>query len=72
MTYHGRVQGGIVVLDDAASLAEGTEVEVSPVGAVAPVSWADVLKDVIGTAEGLPADSARNHDHYLYGTEKQR
>jgi hypothetical protein len=44
------------------SLAEGTEVEVEPVPPAPATSWADALKDVIGTAKGLPADSSRNHD----------
>jgi hypothetical protein len=71
MTYRGRVQGGVVVLSDPSSLAEGTEVEVAPVNAAGEATWADVLKDVIGAAKGLPADSSRNHDHYLYGAEKK-
>ena len=71
MTYHGRVQGGMIVLDDPKSLPEGTEVEVAPVETAQAPTWAEVLKDVIGAANGLPADSARNHDHYLYGTGKK-
>ena len=35
-------------------------------------TWAEVFKDVIGKAKGLPADSADNHDHYLYGVPKRR
>ena len=31
----------------------------------------EVLKDFVGVAEDLPADLARNHDHYLYGTPKK-
>ncbi len=34
-------------------------------------TWAEVFKDIIGKAEGLPADSSINHDHYLYGTPKK-
>jgi hypothetical protein len=30
----------------------------------------DVLLEVAGTAEGLPRDMARNHDHYLHGTPR--
>jgi hypothetical protein len=29
------------------------------------------LLDVAGTAEGLPRDMARNHDHYLHGTPRE-
>ena len=31
----------------------------------------EALLDVAGTAEGLPADMARNHDHYLHGTPRE-
>ena len=29
------------------------------------------LLRIAGTANGLPADLAENHDHYLYGTSKR-
>lgn len=72
MTYRGRMRNGVVILDPPASLAEGCEVEVRPVtqGEVIP-SLYERYKDFIGIAEGLPADSSRNHDHYLYGVPKQ-
>jgi hypothetical protein len=31
----------------------------------------DFLLRVAGTAEGLPADLASNHDHYLYGSPRR-
>jgi len=31
----------------------------------------EVLLDFAGTAEGLPRDMARNHDHYLHGTPRE-
>jgi hypothetical protein len=67
MTYRGHVKSGQVVLDEPAELPEGTEVsvEVMP-GAVAPLG--QKLLQYAGQAQGLPADAARNHDHYLYGT----
>lgn len=37
------------------------------VGSSKPVDWSDVLEEFAGKAEGLPADMARNHDHYLHG-----
>ena len=72
MTYRGRVKNGVIVLNTPGALPEGAEVDVSP----APAdddgpTWAEVFKDVIGKAEGLPADSSINHDHYLYGAPKQ-
>jgi len=30
-------------------------------------NWGDALLEVAGTARGLPADFAQNHDHYLHG-----
>jgi hypothetical protein len=32
---------------------------------------AERMKGFIGCLEGLPADAAINHDHYLYGTPKE-
>ena len=72
MTYRGRVKNGVVVLASPAELPEGAEVEVSLVDPQQDEpTWAEVFKDVIGKAEGLPADSSINHDHYLYGTSKK-
>ena len=71
MTYRGKVKNGVVVLENPDALAEGTEVEIALVRQGGEGTWADALKEVIGKAEGLPADSSRNHGHYLYGTEKK-
>ncbi len=72
MTYRGRMRNGVIVLEPPADLPEGTEVDVSPAAeGQEPPTWAEVFKDVIGKAEGLPSDSSTNHDHYLYGTPKK-
>ena len=72
MTYRGRVKNGVIVLDAPVALPEGTEVEVLPTGEdLSEPTWAEVFKDVIGKAEGLPPDMARNHDHYLHGAPKR-
>ena len=34
-------------------------------------SLGDFVRRVAGTAEGLPADLAENHDYYLCGTAKR-
>ena len=34
-------------------------------------SWGNALLELAGTAPNLPADFARNHDHYLHGTPKR-
>ena len=31
----------------------------------------EALLGVAGTAEGMPRDMARNHDHYLHGTRRE-
>jgi predicted DNA-binding antitoxin AbrB/MazE fold protein len=72
MTYRGHVEKGVIILNPPVQLPEGAEVEVSTtVQASTQATWADVLRDVIGQAEGLPADSSLNHDHYLYGAGKK-
>lgn len=77
MTYRGHVENGVVVLDAGLMLPEGMEVRVEPVhreptveSDSATMSLYDRLKDVIGKAEGLPADYSAQHDHYLYGVPK--
>lgn len=62
----------MVVFDDGASLPDGTPVRVEPVeesSAVAdePDDFVRRMLEIAGTAEGLPPDLARNHDHYLHG-----
>jgi hypothetical protein len=76
MTYRGRIKDGSIVLDEPLALPDGTEVEIAPVvaesaAASAGPTWAEVLKDVIGKAEGLPPDLAENHDHYIHGVPKR-
>ena len=73
MTYRGRVKNGVIVLDDSASLPDGTEVQIEPVNGEDErgPTLAERLKDVIGIAEGLPPDMARNHDHYIHGTPRK-
>ena len=79
MVYRGRVEKGVVVFDEKASLADGTEVTIRPVKprsgrsgkARKPLSLAERLGPVVGMAENLPEDLAQNHDHYLYGLPKK-
>jgi hypothetical protein len=78
MTYIGRIKGGSVVLDQPVRLPDGAAVEVSIVETKEPASDSDMrptlresLAALDGAAEGLPADLARNHDHYLHGLPKR-
>jgi hypothetical protein len=74
MTYRGRVKNGVIVLEPPASLPDGTEVKVDEVARPedenAP-TLEEELGQYIGQAEGLPADSSTNHDHYLYGAPRK-
>lgn len=72
MSFDGTIVNGTVVFDEPPSLPEGTRVEVvakSPPAAVSDLG-AMLLRHA-GTARGLPADAAAQHDHYLYGTPKR-
>jgi hypothetical protein len=72
MTYKGTVKDGVVILEPNTSLPDGTEVRVEPVPTTTePPTWAEVFKDVMGKAQDLPSDLARNHDHYLHGAPKR-
>lgn len=77
MVFHGKVTNGVVVFTRDAAPPEGALVKVETVDvqvATGPDSTGGLwtgLVDLAGKAEGLPADLARQHDHYLYGTPKR-
>lgn len=79
MAIRGRVKNGVVVLESADDLPEGTEVTVRPVKARRKPAAGSKRRGPLrkgllrfaGKAEGLPADAARQLDHYLYGHPKQ-
>lgn len=77
MTHHASVKKGALVLDQPLDLPEGTRVEVEVRPAPSPAETEPVptlleqMSDLVGRAEGLPSDLARNHDHYLYGRERK-
>jgi hypothetical protein len=71
MSLKGHVQNGVVVFDEPVELAEGTEVNVTPVTEQELPTLYERFKDIIGVAEDLPADAADQHDRYLYGTLKR-
>ena len=72
--FSGTVHQGVVVLDPPANLPEGQVVKV-----IVEASSQDTENETVGqrlmkfagTIEGLPADFALNHDHYLFGAEKR-
>ncbi len=74
MTRKGHVENGVVVLEQPAEFEDGDEVSVRRArrrrGERQPTLY-DELRPIIGRAKGLPADAARNHDHYLYGLPRK-
>jgi hypothetical protein len=77
MTIAGTYQGGVIVLDDASGLTEGTRVEVIvPVASASPAEDDDAptLRGLLkhaGTVNELPADFAEQHDHYIHGAPRR-
>ncbi len=71
MTYRGRIKNGVVVFEGDVPLPEGTEVRVEAVETSGGKTLADRFRDVIGSISDFPPDMARNHDHYIHGTEKE-
>ncbi|MGO8690699.1 MAG: hypothetical protein ACLQLG_13840 [Thermoguttaceae bacterium] len=71
MVYRGYVKGGVVVLDPKVELPEGIEVKIEPVPPSPRKTLAEQLGDLIGSVPDLPADMARQHDHYLHGAPKR-
>jgi hypothetical protein len=71
MTYRGRIEKGVVILDEKTDLPDGTVVRVEPVIPESTSTLAEQLADVIGTVPDLPVDMAEQHDHYLRGTPKR-
>ena len=79
MTYRGRVENGVVVLEPGAHLRDGIEVRVEPVpepeAAVEGPGEVQQLRQGLlgfsGIIKGGPSDLARNHDHYLHGMPRK-
>lgn len=73
--YTAQVQNGMIVLDEGMpALPEGARLHVElieetehPKGR----TLAERLASIIGIAEGLPADMAEEHDHYIHGTPRR-
>jgi hypothetical protein len=72
MIYRGRVQNGVVVLEDNVNLPDGTEVRVEPIRQRPRKTLAERYHSIIGIVDDLPEDMAENHDQYLHGASKNR
>ncbi len=79
MSYTGEVRNGVIVLENGAQLPEGMRVRIEPVETATDESAADEAAKTLGQRllkysgilNDLPADMARNHDHYLHGHPKK-
>jgi ATP-dependent protease Clp ATPase subunit len=71
MSFEGTVQNGVIVLDEGHHLAEGTRVQVLVREVSAQRTLRERLLSLAGTVDDLPADMARNHDHYIHGSPKK-
>ena len=71
MSYKGTVKNGVVVLPPEVRLAEGTEVEVTPVSARPddPPFLKAILK--LAKPRDWPEDFALHHAHYVKGHPKK-
>ncbi len=72
MSFEGSIQNGVVVFDSQQQLPDGTRVEVfvQDPSAKRP-TLRERLAKLAGTVDDLPADMARNHDHYIHGSPKK-
>ena len=71
MELEGVVHNGVVVPDDASALSEGMRVRITPAEDGKPKPFGERFAQFKGAAEGLPADLAKQHDHYRLGTPKR-
>ena len=71
MSYFGRVENGVVVLETGSIMPEGIRVRVEPVDSVEPKgTLAEKLLDWAGGGVDLPSDLARRHDEYLHHRDR--
>jgi len=70
--FKGHVRNGMVVLDEAALLPEGSEVRVEIASVDEQLaSLREGLLKFAGIVDDLPEDFSENHDFYLYGTPRE-
>jgi len=69
MVYHGHIENGHVVLDQAPLLPEGAKVEVKLVDEAAKAErpWLKYL----GAIKDMPPDSSQRVDEILYGRPEE-
>ncbi len=70
MELEGVVQNGVIVVDGAVPLPEGTRVKIVVEMPPRKPTLAERLLRHAGTVPGLPPDLAEQHDHYIHRTPK--
>jgi hypothetical protein len=70
MSLEGTMLNGSVVLDEPATLPDGTRVEIVEKVERGKPTLLNLLA-LAGTAKNLPADFAAEHDHYIHGTPRR-
>jgi hypothetical protein len=84
MTIRGHIENGNIVLDEPLSVPDGTLVQVELLSRGGGPGAEDArsngeqgqtllesMRPIVGIVNDLPADFARNHDHYLHGQPKR-
>jgi hypothetical protein len=73
MVYHGHIENGIIILDDAPQLPDGAKVELR---LIAPRAEEPSKKEppwfkFIGAIKDMPPDASQRIDEVLYGHRKE-
>ncbi len=72
MSYTGTVENGVVKLPPDVHWPDGTAVRIER---IAPTPGQNKLttrlRQLAAKLDGLPADLAEQHDHYIHGTPKR-
>lgn len=68
ITFDATYENGVLKPQEPLRLAEGAKVRVT----LHAGDEVDPLAGVIGIGASGRSDGAANHDHYIYGTRKQR
>jgi hypothetical protein len=72
MTIRAKVHNHRIELPPELVIAEGAEVEVTVTDDAPEQTFAELFAPFIGAVNSGIGDLADNHDHYLYGTPKQK
>ncbi|MBL8830378.1 MAG: hypothetical protein JNM18_25605 [Planctomycetaceae bacterium] len=71
MELQGVVHNGVIVLEGATVLPEGTRVRISPASEADSKTFGERFADFKGAVSGLPTDLAEQHEHYRLGTPRR-